>query len=177
MWFPLTATAYSDIWFTLTFKNDKRVLEYAVETHKQLVSDMQSLSPDGDFITQCMFQPLPALFAQHSSEQGGNVLGLDKVTDNSILLLVTLAVKGDDQKAIGQAKMVAWVDDMESYAKSLDSLVDWKYVNYADVTQDPLSSYGADNIAKMKEAAAKYDPEGVFQSRVPGGYKVSKLTT
>lgn len=147
-----------------------------METHKQLVEDMLAISPDGDFITQCMFQPLPALFAQHSLKSGGNVLGLDAVTDNSILFLATLAVKGAEQKEIGQAKMVAWIADIEAYAKSIDSLVDWKYINYADFTQDPLSTYGAENIARIKEAAAKYDPEGVFQSRVPGGYKVSKLT-
>lgn len=174
--FPLD---YSDIWLTLTFKNDKRVLNYAVKTHAQLVKDMLSLSPDGNFITQCLFQPLPTLFAKHGADRGGNVLGLDqKITDNAILLLVTLAVKGAAAEAtIGRAKMTAWVDDMEAYAKSVGSFIDWKYINYADITQDPLSSYGAENVARIRDAAAKYDPEGVFQFRVPGGYKISKLAT
>lgn len=29
----------------------------------------------------------------------------------------------------------------------------------------------------MREAAAKYDPTGVFQTRVPGGFKISKVRT
>lgn len=36
-------------------------------------------------------------------------------------------------------------------------------------------SYGAENVAKMRAAAKKYDPEQVFQIRVPGGFKISKV--
>lgn len=49
------------------------------------------------------------------------------------------------------------------------------YLDYADKTQDPLASYGSDNIAKMKAVAKKYDPSGVFQDLVPGGFKISKV--
>jgi hypothetical protein len=41
--------------------------------------------------------------------------------------------------------------------------------------QDPLSSYGPDNVAKIRAAAKKYDPKQVFQTRVPGGFKISKV--
>lgn len=103
------------------------------------------------------------------------MLGLDKVTENGILWLATLAVKGPERAAIAQAKMTAWVADVESYAKSIDGLIDFKYLNYADPSQDPMATYGAENLAKIKAAAEKYDPKGVFQSRVPGGFKISKV--
>jgi hypothetical protein len=48
-------------------------------------------------------------------------------------------------------------------------------LDYADITQDPLASYGAENVKKMKAAAKKYDPQGVFQNLVPGGFKISKV--
>lgn len=164
----------SDIWFTLSFKNDRRILEHAVSTHNQLVEDMLAQSPDGDFITQCMFQPLPTIFAKHGTARGGNVLGLDRLTDNALLWLATLAVRGADQEEFGRAKMVAWVKDVEDYAKSVGAHVEWQYLNYADYTQDPFRSYGAENVEFIREVAAKYDPEGVFQSRIPGGFKISK---
>lgn len=167
-------TGYIDIWFTLSFKNDRRVLEHAVSTHDQLVKDMLAQSPDGDFITQCMFQPLPTIFAKHGTERGGNVLGLDRITDNAVLWLATLAVKGADQEEFGRAKMIKWVKGVEDYAKSVGSDVDWKYLNYAHDTQDPLAGYGAENVELIAAAAAKYDPEGIFQTRVPGGFKISK---
>lgn len=166
---------HSDLWFTLSFKNDARVLEYAVTTHNQLVEDMLAQSPDGDFITQCMFQPLPTIFAKHGTARGGNVLGIDRLTDNAVLWLATLAIKGADQEEFGRAKMSAWVESVSEFAKSVGSDVEWQYLNYADYSQDPLGSYGRENIELVRAAAEKYDPTGVFQSRVPGGFKVSNL--
>jgi hypothetical protein len=49
------------------------------------------------------------------------------------------------------------------------ALVDWLYINYADgASQDPLATVGAGN------AARRYDPDGVFQTRCPGGFKISR---
>lgn len=166
---------HSDLWFTLTFKNDARVLEYAVSTHSQLVEDMLAQSPDGDFITQCMFQPLPTIFAKHGTARGGNVLGIDRITDNAVLWLATLAVKGADQEEFGRTKMLAWVESVNDYAKSVGSGVEWQYLNYADYSQGPLRTYGRENVELIRAAAKKYDPLGVFQSRVPGGFKISSI--
>jgi len=47
--------------------------------------------------------------------------------------------------------------------------------SYLTFAQDPLKSYGAGNVAKIRAAAAKYDPKQVFQARVPGGFKISKV--
>lgn len=48
---------------------------------------------------------------------------------------------------------------------------------YVDLThalpsQDPIGSYGADNVAQLRRTAKKYDPERVFQKLVPGGFKL-----
>lgn len=53
--------------------------------------------------------------------------------------------------------------------------VKFRYLNYSDVSQDPLSTYGEDNIKQMRKVAAKYDPIGIFQRLVPGGFKISKV--
>lgn len=67
------------------------------------------------------------------------------------------------------------VQDLEELTKEVGGDVDFRYLNYCDGSQDPLEGYGAENIRKMKDAAAKYDPTGVFQTRVPGGFKISKV--
>lgn len=146
-----------------------------MSTHNQLVDDMLAQSPDGDFITQCMFQPLSPIFAKHGTARGGNVLGIDRITDNAVLWLATLAVKGAEQEEFGRAKMSAWVESVSDFAKSVGSDVEWQYLNYADYSQDPLSGYGRENVELIRAAAEKYDPMGVFQSRVPGGFKISSL--
>ncbi|KAK7757618.1 hypothetical protein SLS62_000633 [Diatrype stigma] len=66
------------------------------------------------------------------------------------------------------------VEDIETYAKSVDGNVDFRYLNYCNSAQNPLATYGEESIRMMREAAAKYDPSGVFQTRVPGGFKLPK---
>lgn len=64
------------VMFTLSFKNDARILSRASELHDQLVKDLMGLIPEGDFTTQCAFHPLPTVFSQHSVDAGGNVMGV-----------------------------------------------------------------------------------------------------
>jgi hypothetical protein len=51
----------------------------------------------------------------------------------------------------------------------------WLYLNYADWNQDPFSTFGEENVAKIRAASAKYDKLGVFQTMAPGGFKISKV--
>lgn len=64
------------VMFTLSFRNDARILAKASELHDQLVQDLMVIAPEGDFTTQCAFHPLPKLFGQRSVEAGGNVMGV-----------------------------------------------------------------------------------------------------
>nr|XP_036577396.1 FAD binding domain-containing protein [Colletotrichum truncatum]KAF6784367.1 FAD binding domain-containing protein [Colletotrichum truncatum] len=48
-------------------------------------------------------------------------------------------------------------------------------MNYANPEQDVIGSYGEENVKFLKETAAKYDPTGFFQQRVPGGWKKSAI--
>ena len=43
-------------------------------------------------------------------------------------------------------------------------------MNDASREQDPLSSYGKDNLEKLKAVARKYDPERLFQRLQGGGF-------
>lgn len=48
----------------------------------------------------------------------------------------------------------------------------FEYLNYAGPHQSPLASYGADSLNFLRQVSKKYDPTGVFQSKVPGGFKL-----
>ena len=130
-----------NIWFTLTFKNDERVIRKAVEGHAQLVSEWLQESRDPEFETQAYFQPLPAVAATHAAEKGGNIVGLDDLKDNAQIFLGSLAVNTVDQEAIGRKKMLAWKASLEKYSKSVRANVKYRYINYADAWQDVLASY------------------------------------
>lgn len=70
-----------------------------------------------------------------------------------------------------------YIDELAKFADSVGAGNPFIYLDYAYKTQDPLASYGEENLAKMKKVAEKYDPEGVFQTMVPGGFKLSKAGT
>lgn len=57
-------------------------------------------------------------------------------------------------------------------AREMGMLHEFVYLNYANQDQDPISTYGRENVASLRAAAAKYDPRGVFQRQVPGGFKL-----
>ncbi|KAH7198520.1 uncharacterized protein B0J16DRAFT_330511 [Fusarium flagelliforme] len=167
---------YYDTWFTCCFKNDTRILTKASELHDKLVEELKEFIPDGNFITQCLFQPLPALFGQRCAEAGGNVMGVERQKDNGILFLAVAMVKTAEQEAFARPKVQAWIQEVQNFAATIEGgNLEWTYLNYADKSQDPLGSYGTENIRKMKDAAAKYDPDQVFQKLVPGGFKISDV--
>ncbi|KAI1427808.1 FAD-binding domain-containing protein [Xylaria sp. FL1777] len=161
---------------TLTFNNDKRIANRAVELHAEFVESLKKLMAPEDFFTQMFLQPLPSYRWPIGSQRGGNVLGLDDLKNNALLYTAGVGILTDDaprEKAHALLKeMKANVTD---FAKSVQGDMGFIYLNYADSDQDPLGSYGASNIQLMKDAAAKYDPTGVFQTRVSGGYKISSV--
>jgi hypothetical protein len=77
--------------------------------------------------------------------------------------------------ALFTAAINAQIDGINAFAASLGKSNPWIYTNYADVSQNPLAGYGAANIAKIKAAAAKYDPTAIFQRLQPGGFKISAI--
>ncbi|KAK7716377.1 hypothetical protein SLS64_003531 [Diaporthe eres] len=164
------------IWLTSAFKNDKRIMAKASELHDKLVEELKAVVPDENFITQCTFQPMPTLFAEKSIEAGGNVIGLDRYKHDGILFLATALFRTKELRDTAYPKVQAWADGVKEFAQTIpDGLADFVYLNYADPSQSPLASYGKDNIKFMKEVAAEYDPQEVFQKLCPGGYKLSDV--
>jgi len=51
------------------------------------------------------------------------------------------------------------------------------YTNYAADFQDPMTGYGLRSLAFMREVSRKYDPQGIFQKQVPGGFKLLRTSS
>ena len=87
-----------------------------------------------------------------------------------------LSFKGEEQDDLfnGQAR---WLRaQLREVAQRNRALSKWLYLDYADVDQNPLSSYGAPNVQLMQDVAKKYDPKGYMQTLVPGGFKISRVS-
>lgn len=48
----------------------------------------------------------------------------------------------------------------------------FKYLNYAAEDQDPLASYGEENLEFLRKVRKAYDSDGLFTTLVPGGFKL-----
>lgn len=148
----------------------------ASDLHDTLVEDLKGVVPNQNFITQCTFQPLPTLFAEKSVAAGGNVIGLDQYKHDGILFLGTALLPTKELRDYAFPKVQAWNEGVKEFARTIpDGLSDFVYLNYSDPTQSPLASYGKDNIKFMKEVAAEYDPQEVFQKLCPGGFKLKDV--
>lgn len=104
------------------------------------------------------------------------MFGLERIHDDCILMVWAVELDTPEEMAeYGFPAIKHAIDEIEAFARELGADVPFRYLNYCDGSQDPLGSYGEENVKKMKAAAAKYDPTGVFQTRVPGGFKISKV--
>ena len=61
-------------------------------------------------------------------------------------------------------------EKVQCLAKERGLLLDYKCMTFATASQKVLGSYGAENIKRMHDVAAKYDPEGVFQKLQNDGF-------
>lgn len=71
------------------------------------------------------------------------------------------------------------MNNMKSKLKDLAAdkglLLPYEFMNDASFTQNPLGTYGALYVEKMKAASSKYDPAQVFQQLQFGGFKISQV--
>ncbi|KAK8083902.1 hypothetical protein PG996_002683 [Apiospora saccharicola] len=172
-------TNYYNIWYTVTFKNDASIILKAAELHGKLVKDLKSKVTDGDFTSHVAFQPLPWLFVKqsHATNESGNILGLEQNPGDAILMQAGVSVRTSELAKWVDPKVAALLEGVKSFASSIDGgLLPWIYLNYAHPSQKVLQSYGPENVQRMRDAASRYDPGGVFQQLCPGGFKISAVS-
>ncbi|KKK12760.1 hypothetical protein P175DRAFT_0542298 [Aspergillus ochraceoroseus IBT 24754] len=141
--------------FTLTFANDPRILHRAVEIQTKAIEEIKHSVKSSAWSIMSLYQPFPALFT--------HLVDLlwftwDEIEDTPLF------------DSVGYAM----VEEIESYARSRGGGNRYIYLNYAAGLQNPLRGYGEDNLREMRRVAEKYDPLGVFQYQVPGGFKLSQ---
>ncbi|KAF1960714.1 FAD-binding domain-containing protein [Byssothecium circinans] len=168
-----------NVGFTLTFRVDAEVMRYAAALQDEMVKSLGARIGEDNFMAQMFFQPLPAYYSKIGEGKVWNMLGLDRIGGNAILWTAGVGVVGDNTTAfaVAEAEMRDLTANLKEFTVRNDKASGFVYLNYADRTQDPLGSYGLENLDFMEEVAAKYDPEGWWQRMVPGGFKLSRADT
>jgi hypothetical protein len=115
-------------------------------------------------------EPVPPTFYQHNAQ--GNALGLGSRTGSLVVAVLNAAWSdaADDAKIRDAARSL--INALTSEAKTLGAYDPFVYLNYAGSWQNPLASYGADSVARLRSVQRRYDPKSVFTTLVPGGFKI-----
>jgi hypothetical protein len=157
-------------YFTTTFKLNK---EFMLEAEKMMretvIEAVKSVSGFGLSLT---LQPVTVEHLQASAAHGPNSLGLspDDGPLVNLLLPSVHANKDDDQKVIDTVNGL--LERLTSLSEEMGIAHRWRFMNYSFKNAPVIDSYGPENVEKMWDVSKKFDPEGFFQKRVPGGFKL-----
>ncbi|KAG4429966.1 hypothetical protein IFR05_014554 [Cadophora sp. M221] len=153
----------------ITFMNNIEMMKKSQQIFESTFAPFAQVK---GFTQVFILQPLHRAILAANEKMGGNILGLGDKDGNTIWYAILLTWDDTDfDKAINDA-CKKFFADVTVAAKRLGVYHPFIYLNYATKDQDPISSYGAVNVRKLKAAAKKYDPDQVFQKLVPGGFKL-----
>ncbi|KAJ5817880.1 FAD-binding type 2 [Penicillium robsamsonii] len=169
------AYGYRDVFVTATFVNNLDVMKKTIEIHNRMIEEARGSTKGDDYTMFTMIQPWPKLFTDHSIKQGGNMLGLDRFDENLFQVLIDYSWKNEADDDLFNRLANSALEELVNYSKSIGANNEFIYLNYANSNQDPLSNYGRENVEYMRTVAKKYDQAGVFQTQVPGGFKISAV--
>lgn len=143
----------------------------------QFNASIEPLKGVGGIVYSLSFQPVTKALIVNSVAHGSNSFGLDPSVGSliNVLILATWANQQDDS-TIEKAGL-EFIEQVDALAKDRDLGVPFKLLSYAYPGQNVIESYGPASVDKLNAVSAKYDPDGLFQKGVPGGFKlVSKAS-
>lgn len=155
---------------SVTIKNDYQTLRKIWDMSD---ATYQGLADKDKVDWMVSFVPQPRIQESYAFQRGGNSLGLDHDQDEIVIWLLS---RWDDvslDAEVNQARQ-RFVNEAEAIAKANNAYAPFVYINYAGPSQDPLCGYGTATVGFLRQVANKYDPSGVFQTLMPGGFKLNK---
>ncbi|UKZ56943.1 hypothetical protein TrVGV298_010790 [Trichoderma virens] len=102
------------------------------------------------------------------------MFGLAAGKTDDVLIDMTAAYDNESDDSLVASVINDIVKKQRAFLKSRGYLLDFIYLNYADISQNVLSTWGKTSLTKLQAVSKKYDPKGVFQKKSPGGYKLFK---
>ncbi|OOO09330.1 FAD linked oxidase domain-containing protein [Aspergillus oryzae] len=135
-------------------------------------SSLESVEGIPGMVWAISLEPLPpAIYARNASR---NTLGLADASGSLVvtLLSATWDDESDDEEVEKAAREL--FDNIDNDARKLGVYEPFVYLNYAAPWQDPISSYKSKNVQLLKRVSQDVDPKRVFQTNVPGGFKLPK---
>ncbi|KFY41669.1 hypothetical protein V494_02867 [Pseudogymnoascus sp. VKM F-4513 (FW-928)] len=157
--------------YTGTYGNDAALLSKIFDISNATVHKIMSQT-NGGIKWTTMMEPFPALVDSFGDKNGGNSLGLSAETGDRIVILQLAQFEDRDANDMVDKELHNMFEEIAHVASEMGLLRRFRYLNYADKQQNPIASYGPENVAQLQATSKKYDPEGLFQRQAPGGFKL-----
>jgi hypothetical protein len=118
------------------------------------------------------YQPLPTIITERSGAV--DILGPIQTQGNMFNVHFALGIGDEeaDRDPIIQHAIRKLFGAAEARARELKVQRDYIPLTYADSWQDPIGRRSELTVAELQNTARKYDPSGMFQKQVPGGFKL-----
>jgi hypothetical protein len=160
-----------ETWWGISLKMDRQLLQFTIDTfytQYATVADVEQI------LLIIAFQPITKPAMQAMQKNGGNSLGLDPENGPYFIINFNAAwnKKEDEPKFQEVINKIIGLLKTEAKTRNMDN--EFIYLNYASEYQDPIGSYGAENMERLRSVSKKYDPKQVFQYLQPGGFKLVK---
>ncbi|KAM7214837.1 bifunctional solanapyrone synthase [Rhypophila decipiens] len=156
-------------WATITIKSDFDLIQTFYDKWQHVLPKVKDAE---GFTFSFGFQPLTKSLLKHSQEAGGNAMDISPADGPLFIVLINpvWTNPADDNRFFGAIE--DFLVELRQIASERGLLHRYIFANYAYWKDDVMAGYGADSIERMKAVNAKYDPEGLFQKGVPGGFKL-----
>lgn len=109
-----------------------------------------------------------------AASAGQDLMGLNASSPGMTLWLSSFAWTNpkDDANVTAAAANLALVAGIIASEEGSVTNTTFVYSAYANAKQKPYQGWAGGAVERLQAASKKYDPNGVFQKLVPGGFKV-----
>ncbi|MDI1493407.1 MAG: hypothetical protein OHK93_005196 [Ramalina farinacea] len=118
-------------------------------------------------------QPIPVNLVNQGIAKGGNPLGLPQINHQWWTTLVDWQHAADDEAV--RAVSIDTSSNWKNFGQQRGSYIPFLDMNDASREQNPLASYGSENVAKLKAVSQKYDAAQLFQKLQNDGFLLSRV--
>jgi hypothetical protein len=156
-------------WASITIKPDIALMETFYQKWQETLAKVKDSE---GFIFSFGFHPITKALLEQSQKAGGNAMKIPPSDGPLFVVLINPAWKLAKDDALIFAEVENFVKELRSLARDKGLLHRYIFTNYGYSKDDVIAGYGEESVSRLRATSQKYDPEGVFQKGVPGGFKL-----
>ncbi|KAJ5794335.1 hypothetical protein N7457_000934 [Penicillium paradoxum] len=160
---------YRQAYWPISAQLDEEFSKWVVDRWFEAIPEVLHLAGSQPVL---IYQAITEPMLKNMKNYGGNPLGLADKTAPLHLMHISFRWSDISDDDTVYAFIHSFMEKVTAQAKTLGIFDEYIYMNYAGIYQDAVSGYGAENKAKLKSIAKKYDPREVYQTLQPGYFKL-----